>query len=63
MKNHASIAKDPKQLDQQLRDIAIDLAHLKAVIEALQAQLDADAGVTDTDYASGNAVTITVTNP
>lgn len=39
-----------------LQDIADDLATLKAKINATNAKLDADAGVTDTNYAALNNV-------
>ncbi len=35
-----------------LDSMVVDLAALRASIVAITAQLDADAGVTDTDYAS-----------
>lgn len=35
-----------------LREIATDLAALRTSITGITAKLDADAGVTDTDYAS-----------
>ena len=35
-----------------LRDAATDLGVLRAAIVAITAKLDADAGVTDTDYAA-----------
>jgi len=35
-----------------LRDAATDLAALRAAIVGITAKLDADAGVTDTDYAA-----------
>lgn len=37
---------------QQLENIQQDLANLRAAFVALTAKLDADAGVTDTNYAS-----------
>jgi hypothetical protein len=42
--------------------ILADLTALRAAIVAITAQLDADAGVTDTDYAANNdpaALTVT----
>jgi hypothetical protein len=45
-------------LYQLLSDL-IDLANAnKAAIAGITAQLDADAGVTDTDYAANNDVTV-----
>lgn len=37
---------------QQLENIQQDLANLRAAFVALTAKLDADAGVTDTNYGS-----------
>ncbi len=37
-----------------LRDVATDLGVLRTSITGITAQLDLDAGVTDTTYASGN---------
>lgn len=40
------------QLEALLNDIADDLAAVRASIVGITAKLDADAGVTDTDYAA-----------
>jgi len=45
-------AQGAPSLATALRDIAADLAVLHAAIVGITAKLDADAGVTDTDYAS-----------
>jgi hypothetical protein len=39
-------------IDVTLRDIADDLAALRTSITGITAKLDADAGVTDTNYAA-----------
>jgi len=39
-------------LERYLEGIKTDLLALEAAIEVITAQLDADAGVTDTDYAA-----------
>ena len=39
-------------LAETLRDIADDLTAIRTAFVGLTAKLDADAGVTDTDYAS-----------
>ena len=47
-----------------LRDIAGDLAALRASVVGVTAQLDADAGVTDVDYAANHdPVALTTTAP
>lgn len=53
---HANMAPNGAQgnpsLADALRDIADDLAELRTEFVALLAKLDADGGITDTDYAS-----------
>ena len=45
--------KSPEEgLAEDMRDVADDLAALRAAIVGITAKLDADAGVTDTDYAA-----------
>lgn len=46
-----------------LRDIATDLAALRAAIVAITAKLDADGGVTDTDYAATTNPAANTTTP
>lgn len=47
-----SPGKNQPKLADVLRDVADDLELLRARFAALTAKLDADAGVTDTNYAS-----------
>lgn len=46
--------KEPKknELLQVLEDVRLDLAALRASLVAITAKLDADGGVTDTNYAA-----------
>lgn len=50
--NVAPVAQGEPSLASALRDSADDQTELRAQFAALLAKLDADAGVTDTDYAS-----------
>jgi hypothetical protein len=55
LKNFSSAFKDPYEnaaLRQQLENAQRDLANLRAAFVALTAKLDADAGVTDTNYGA-----------
>lgn len=52
--NPKSSTADKPSLALALRDVADDLANLRAAVVATHAKLDADGGVTDTDYASSN---------
>ena len=45
-------ASDAANLRTEISAIVADLAALRAAILVITAQLDADAGVTDTDYAA-----------
>lgn len=44
--------RESRAVRQQLENIQQDLANLRAAFVALTAKLDADVGVTDTNYAS-----------
>jgi len=46
------VPHNPTALEQVLRDMLTDLTALRAAIVAITAKLDADGGVTDTNYAS-----------
>jgi hypothetical protein len=50
------VSNNPNDLRKLLEDVATDLATLKTKLESTQTKLDADAGVTDTNYASLGAV-------
>lgn len=55
LKNIVRPFNDERQalaLMQQLENVQQDLANLRAAYVALTAKLDADAGVTDTNYAA-----------
>ena len=43
---------DAAVLNRALEDIRLDLAALRTAITGITAKLDADAGVTDTNYAA-----------
>ncbi len=45
---------NPDDLKSALQSAVDDLAALRAAVVSITAQLDADAGVTDTDYAANN---------
>ena len=49
-------AEFPEKLGEALSDIATDLANLKASFDVAIAKLNADGGVTDTDYATSSAL-------
>lgn len=51
--NHASLDIQTKQrLEDEYDKVNADLVELRAQFIALLAKLDADAGITDTDYES-----------
>ena len=53
--NHmGAVSGDASNIRPILDDIQADLSALRAAIVGITAQLDADAGVSDTTYASGN---------
>lgn len=55
-----------KLLEEARADNALlrtDLATLAAALDTLATKLNADAGVTDTNYATGNAAAITSATP
>lgn len=52
---------DHPGIDTVLRDIADDLAALRTAHNAAMAKLDADAGVTDTNYAALHTVAAMLT--
>jgi Skp family chaperone for outer membrane proteins len=49
-------SNNQNDLRKLFEDVATDLATLKTKLESTQTKLDADAGVTDTNYASLGAV-------
>lgn len=51
--NHEAVAGN-EALRKVLDGILTDLTALRTAIVGITAQLDADGGVTDTDYASNN---------
>lgn len=75
--NSMSIGVDAAALralyDAQLADITAlratvatlvtDNATLAAAVDTMAAKLNADGGVTDTDYATGNAAAVTAASP
>lgn len=75
--NAMSIGADARQL-RKLLDAALadntalratiaanvtDIAALATAVDTLAAKLNADAGVTDTDYSTGNAAAVTGSAP
>lgn len=53
LSNLTSASRDPdKTLAKILQDIADDTEALRAAFVGVNAKLDADAGITDTDYAA-----------
>lgn len=52
------MANGNEDLARFLEGVKNDLLALEAAVEGVTAQLDADAGVTDTDYASSNNPTL-----
>lgn len=52
--NALANSSDGKEMRFILDTILTDLTALRASITGITAQLDADAGVTDTDYAANN---------
>ncbi len=50
-----------RALTVALSAVLADLTSLQAAIVGVTAQLDADATITDTDYASSNDPTLTLT--
>lgn len=58
----ASASLDHAETQALLEAVLVDLTALRGAIVGITAQLDADAGVTDTDYAANNdpaALTVT----
>lgn len=49
-----------RAMNDALAAIQTDLTALQTAITGITAQLDADAGVTDTDYAANNDPTLTL---
>ena len=49
-------AEFPEKTGEALSDIATDLTNLKSAFDTLVAKLNADGGVTDTDYATSSAL-------
>lgn len=49
---------DTKELRPLLNAILTDMTAMKTAIDAMATKLNADAGVTDTDYASADALTL-----
>ena len=56
--SHSSLYK--KDLNDVLDAIVADITALDAAIDAMATKLNADAGVTDEDYAGAAAMTTTV---
>lgn len=52
-------AHDLALLESWMTSVAADIVALGASVAGITAQLDADAGVTDTDYAANNDPTLT----
>jgi hypothetical protein len=64
VKNHIQEVSDTvtrRALYALLEAVRTDLNSLATSVSGVTAQLDADAGVTDTDYAANNDPTLTVT--
>jgi hypothetical protein len=64
LQDYTQQVSDPatqRALDVVLSTILTDLTALAAAIAGITAQLDADVGVTDTDYAANNNPTLTLT--
>lgn len=62
--NQGDLVKVLENLRDQVNALTADITAVRAAVTGITAQLDADAGVTDTDYASGNdpaAITATTT--
>lgn len=50
--------KDAEELRQLIQAILVDLTALKSAVDAMATKLNADAGVTDTDYAGAATLTL-----
>ena len=50
---------DVREIRPLLEAILTDMTELKSTIDAMATKLNADAGVTDTDYAGSDDLTLT----
>jgi len=49
-------------LNAVLDAVVVDVTALATAVDVLAAKLNADAGVTDTDYSTANAAAVTITS-
>ncbi len=50
------------ELNAVLDSLAVDVTALATAVDVLAAKLNADAGVTDTDFSTANAAAVTTTS-
>lgn len=51
---------DAKELKKLIDCVQVDVTALATAVDVLAAKLNADAGVTDTDYSVANAAAVTL---
>ena len=58
-----AVLTDLTELRTELAAAVADVARVAGALDTLATKLNADAGVTDTNYATGNSAAITASTP